>query len=138
MSDRFEVSGEWVNERRDIDDDFYVDLPVPLYWRVMIAPVAPKEETKGGIIIPKMNQDAQDILNCVGIVVALGSYAGAHERLGGDGTSANAVFPKVGDTVFYGRHAGAMMLHKGRKVILLNDDEILALVPNADTIATSV
>ena len=137
MSD-FDISGEWVNDGEDFTPDFYTDLPVPLYWRVIIAPSKPKEETRGGIIIPKANQDAQEILNCVGVVVALGSSAGAHERLGGDGVTAGPQFPKVGDTVFYGRHAGARLIHKGCKLILCNDDEILAVVPNPATVATSI
>lgn len=138
MSNDFETAGEWSNESTEFPPDFYADLPVPLYWRVIIAPRKPKEVTRSGIVIPVQNQEAQEILNCVGVVVALGSYAGAHERLGGDGSKPGSVFPKVGDTVFYGRHAGAQMLHKGVKLILLNDDELLAIVPNAETIATSV
>ena len=137
MSD-YDISGEWVNESKDLSPEFYTDLPVPLYWRIVIAPVKPREESRGGIIIPKANQDAQEILNCVGVVVALGSSAGAHERLGGDGVTAGAVFPKVGDTVFYGRHAGAHFKHSGVHVIILNDDEILAIVPNPATVVTSI
>jgi len=137
MSDNFEISGDWSNTSIEFLTDFLEDLPIPLYWRVIIAPVRPKEETRGGIIIPKANQDAQEILNCVGKVVALGTYAGVDDRLGGNGSKPGPMFPKVGDTVFYGRHAGAYMLHKGVKLILLNDDELLAIVPNPDTIATS-
>jgi co-chaperonin GroES (HSP10) len=133
----FEISGEWTNATTEFPPDFYEDLPVPLYWRVIVAPAKPKEETRGGIIIPKANQDVQEILNCMGKVVALGSYAGVDERLGGDGTKPGANFPKVGDTVFYGRHAGAHMLHKKVKLVVINDDEMLTLVPNPDTIATS-
>ena len=116
---------------------FYDDLPVPLYWRVIVEPAKPREESVGGIIIPKENQDAQEILNCVGTVVAMGASAGAHERLGGDGTKPGPLFPKVGDAVFYGRHAGAHILYKGCKLILCNDDELLAIVPNPDVVATS-
>lgn len=137
MSDNFEVSGDWSNDTTDMPADFYEDLPIPTCWRVIIAPSKPKEETRGGIIIPKANQDTQEILNCVGKVVALGDYAGCDQRLGGDGEKPGSRFPKVGDTVFYGRHAGAHMKHKGFRLILCNDDEILAIVPNPDTVTTS-
>jgi len=138
MSDQFEVFGDPTGTVQEpLGDEFYRDLPVPLYWRVVILPAKPKEETRGGIYIPKANQDTQEILNCVGMVIALGDYAGADQRLGGDGTKAGAQFPKVGDTVFYGRHAGQPMLYRGRKITILNDDEILAVVPNPDTVATS-
>lgn len=138
MSDTpFETSGEWTNATTEFPPDFYEDLPVPLYWRVIVAPVKPKEETRGGIIIPKANQDTQEILNCVGMVVALGDYAGCDPRLGGDGTTPGPKFPKVGVTVHYGRHAGAHVKHKGVKLLILNDDELLSIIPNPDTVATS-
>jgi len=137
-TDDFEISGEWMNTTTDFPSDFFDEFPLPLFWHVVIAPVKPKEVTKSGFIIPIQNQEAQEILNCVGKVVALGASAGAHERLGGDGTKPGKDFPKVGDTVFYGRHAGAQMLHKGVKLILLNDDEMLAVIPNPDTVATSI
>lgn len=138
MTDHFEVYGDPTTDTNaHTQEEFLRDMPKPLYWRVIIEPAKPKEETRGGIYIPKVNQDTQEILNCVGTILALGSYAGVDTRLGGDGTKPGPLFPKVGDTVFYGRHAGQNMLYRGRKVIILNDDEILATVPNPDTVATS-
>lgn len=128
----------WENETGELPETFWQDLPKPLYWRAMILPVKPRDKSKGGIVIPVVNQEAQAILNCIGVVIALGPQAGKHERLGGDGNNPGPDFPKVGDSVFYGRHAGAHMIHRGWKIILLNDDEILAIVPDPETLAASV
>lgn len=138
MNENFEVFGDPTTNTDPVSEkEFLRDLPVPLYWRVIISPSRPKEETRGGIYIPKANQETQEILNCVGKILALGHYAGADIRLGGDGKDPGPLFPKVGDTIFYGQHAGQRMLYRGCKIIILNDDEILAIVPNPDTVTTS-
>jgi co-chaperonin GroES (HSP10) len=43
----------------------------------------------------------------------------------------------VGDYVAFGRFAGQKLTHKGVKLLLVNDDEILAVVPNPETLQTS-
>jgi co-chaperonin GroES (HSP10) len=138
MSYQDETAGDWMNDSTVFPEDFRVDLPQPLFWRMLIAPVRPKEVSKGGIVIPVQNQETQEILNCIGTVVALGPMAGAHERLGGDGVTPHNSFPKIGDTVVYGRHAGQHLRHKGIRLIIINDDELLTTVPNPDTLAVSI
>lgn len=126
----------WNNENTDLPEGFWDDLPQPLYWRVLIAPTRPKEVSKGGIVLALANQEAQDILNFIGRVIAVGPLAGKHERLGGTGTEVAPFFPKVGDYVAFGRYAGQRLIHKGVKMLLCNDDEILAAVPNPETLQT--
>lgn len=128
---------DWSNEDTDWPSEFWRDLPVPMYWRVMVAPVAPKEVSEGGIVLALSNQEAQDILNFVGQVVAVGAAAGKHERLGGNGAAPAQGFPKVGDYVAYGRYSGQKMICHGVKVVVINDDEILATIPNPEAIKTS-
>lgn len=127
----------WNNENTELPDGFQEDLPQPMYWRILVAPVRPKEVSKGGIVLAMAHQEAQEILNFLGKVVAVGPMAGKHERLGGSGTEPAPNFPKIGDYVAYGRYAGQRMLHKGVKLIIINDDEVLAVVPNPDTLQTS-
>jgi co-chaperonin GroES (HSP10) len=93
--------------------------------------------SKGGIVLALANQEAQDILNFIGKVVALGPQAGKHERLGGDGKEAGPDFPKVGEYIAFGRFAGQKIVHRGVKLLLCNDDEILAVIPNPETLQTS-
>ncbi len=134
MSDYESGNSGWSNESTELPEGFWEDLPKPMYWRVLVVPVRPKEVSKGGIVLAVQHQEAQEILNFLGRVVALGPMAGKHERLGGTGAEPAADFPKVGDHVMFGRFAGQRLLHKGAKLLLINDDEILGVVPNPETL----
>lgn len=139
MNQDYEVAaGEWANEDTALPTDFFDEMPRPTFWRVMVMPLKPKEVSKGGIVLAKANQDAQEILNFMGKVVAVGPLAGKHERLGGDGANVAAGFPKEGDFVIYGKYAGQPLMYRGTKLILINDDEILGIVPNPDLLKVSV
>lgn len=129
---------EWLEEDREFAEGFWDDLPKPLFWRVLILPVKPKEVSKGGIVLARANLEAQEILNYMGKVVGLGPMAGAHERLGGDGQKPAADFPVVGAYVIFGRYAGQTLNYKGLRILLANDDELLGTVSNPDTLAVSI
>lgn len=117
----------------DNDDDVKLpeNLPLPIFWRLLILPIKPKTMSKGGIELPSQAQDAQLHLNYVGKVVAMGDLAYRSERFVGQ-----IDFPKVGDYVIYGKYAGQPMLFKGLRFIMVNDDEVLGIVkdPNDLTI----
>ena len=149
MSEEFE---DWSNDESvTLPQGFLDELPLPLYWRVMVMPIRPQKMSKGGIALPMESIEVQKYLNYMGRVVALGPLAGANERLGGGGNpklswwrslfsirGGEAVrskgFPNAGDHIIYGRHAGQPMTYKGVKLLTINDDEILARVPNPDTL----
>ena len=137
MSYQDEGNSGWNNEDTELPAGFEIDLPKPMYWRVLVAPTRPKEVSKGGIVLALANQEAQEILNFIGKVVAVGPMAGKHERLGGTGAETGPDFPQIGTYVAFGRYAGQKLVHKGVKILLLNDDEILAIVPNPETLQTS-
>ena len=129
----------WTNQLgTEFPEGFWEDLPKPAYWRLLIAPMRAKEVSKGGIVLARSNQEAQEILNFMGKVVAVGPQAGRHERLGGDGVNPAPDFPKQGEFVIFGRYAGQPLLYRGVKLLLLNDDEILGTVPDPETLASSV
>ncbi len=127
----------WDNEDTELPSGFWDDLPRPLFWRLLVTPLKPREVTRGGIVLAQANQEAQDILNFMGKIVAAGPMAGKHERLGGDGVNTAAGFPQIGDYVAYGRFAGQRLIHRGIRLICLNDDEILAVIPNPETVQVS-
>ena len=129
-----EGNSGWNNENTEFPDGFWDDLPKPMYWRVLVAPMRPKEVSKGGIVLAVQHQEAQEILNFLGKIVAVGPMAGKHERLGGTGTEPATEFPKLGDYVMFGRYAGQRLIHKGTKLLVINDDEILGVVPNPETL----
>jgi co-chaperonin GroES (HSP10) len=128
----------WSNKDTEFPAGFWDELPKPSYWRLLVAPMRPKEVSKGGIVLARSNQDAQEVLNFIGQVVSVGPMAGKHERLGGDGVTPSAGFPKVGDWVGFGRYAGQRIMHMGYKLLIINDDEILLTIPNPETLQVSV
>ena len=110
-------------DQEDVPDDQNFEGITPIYWRMLVAPIRPKAVSKGGIVIPISNQEAQEHLQYVGKVVAMGGLAGKHERLVGEPNR-----PKVGDYVIYGRYAGQKLLYKGVRLLVCNDDEVLGIV----------
>ena len=112
-----------------LPDAWEKDLPIPLFWRVLVRPKIAQEMSKGGIALASSVVEAEDTLNYLGQVVAMGALSYKHERLQGEPN-----FPKVGDWVAYGRYAGQVTWFKGTRLLVVNDDEVLLIVPNPDTI----
>lgn len=124
------------DDTTEFPDGFWDDLPRPLYWRVLVMPIRPKKVSSGGIIVPIAAQEAQQYLNYMGRVLALGDMAGKSEKLGarGDGVATAPGFPNVGQHVIYGRYAGQRVTYKGVKLLWINDDEILGTVSDPETL----
>ena len=122
-----------------LPEKFWEELPRPLFWRVLVMPIKPVEKSKGGIVIPVEAQEAQKILNYMGKVIALGPLAGRDKRLTGrdDGSFATD-FPKPNDHIVYGRYSGQPVTYKGIKLLWINDDEILGIVPNPETLKVHI
>jgi co-chaperonin GroES (HSP10) len=109
--------------------DWYDNMPIPIYWRVLVRPLVSKKYSKGGIALPVQSQDDQDTLNYIGQIMAMGALAGKHERLSGEPRA-----PQLGEWVGYGRYAGQVITFKNEKLLVLNDDEILCIVPDPDAL----
>ena len=129
MSDYSDADTEWVNDDVDLPAGFWDTLPKPILWRLVVMPVKAREVSKGGIVIPVSAQEAQQHLNYIGKVVALGGCAYKSAKFDGE-TS----FPKVGDYVVYGRYAGQPMTYKGKKLLTINDDEVLCTVSDPSSL----
>lgn len=85
----------------------------PLADRVLIKPAAAEEKTLGGIIIP----DSAKEKPLKGKVLAVGA-----------GTKDEEMVLKEGDTVLYGKYAGTEVELDGEKVIIMRQNEVLAVV----------
>jgi len=117
---------EWNNEQ---DVAIPAGHPIPILWRILVAPMRPRKVSKGGILIAEAAQHNQAHLNYVGKVVALGDLAWKHPRFEGQ-----AAKPAVGDFVIYGRYAGQPLEYKGVKLLIINDDEVLATIGDVDSL----
>lgn len=122
--------GEWSNEA---DVPLPPDHPTPSLWRILIAPRRPKKVSKGGLIIAQAARDAENHLNYVGQVIALGPLAYKSDLF-------NDVkdLPKVGDWVLYARYAGQPILYRGFRFLLANDKEVLARIDDPEALTVYV
>ena len=84
----------------------------PLAYRVLIEP-AKAEEVVGGIIIPDTAKEKP----LKGIVKAVGQ-----------GTKDEQMVVKPGDTVLYGKYAGTEIEVEGQKLLMMRQNDILAIV----------
>jgi co-chaperonin GroES (HSP10) len=116
---------EWAN---DADREVAPDHPTPDFWRMLVMPVKPRKISKGGIVIPEEAQTNATYLNYVGKVIAMGPLAYKSDRFAGVDP------PKPGDFVIYGRYAGQPLDHRGTKLLIVNDDEILARVTDPESL----
>lgn len=124
----------WANEaEHELSENFYEDLPCPVYWRVLVMPMAAKQKSKGGILLPSETQDAQQHLTYIGQVLAAGGEAFKSQRFANEKN-----LPRVGDWIIYGRYAGQRLEYRGVKLLIVNDDEILGKVRDPDSLCVHI
>ena len=85
----------------------------PLADRVIIQPTAAEEVTSSGIIIP----DSAKEKPLKGTVLAVGN-----------GTKDDEMVLKAGDVVLYGKYAGTEIEFEGDKVLVMRQNEVLAVI----------
>ena len=90
----------------------------PLHDRVLVKRLDSEEKTKGGIIIP----DSAKEKPLEGKVIAVGDG----KMLEDGKTLALAV--KKGDKILFGKYAGTEIKVDGEELIILREDDILAIV----------
>ena len=100
-------------------------VPQPVGYRILIRPRGVIEKTKGGIILTDSSKDSQAYLNSVGQIIAMGEECYSDRK---------KPWCKVGDWVIFGRYAGARISVQKVKMLLLNDDEIIATLESPDII----
>ncbi len=85
----------------------------PLGARVLVEIVAAEQKTASGIIIPDSAQEKPQ----KAVVVAVGN-----------GTESEKMEVKVGETVLYSKFAGTKVSDQGSEFLILNQNDILAIV----------
>jgi chaperonin GroES len=90
----------------------------PLHDRVLVKRLDSEEKTKGGIIIP----DSAKEKPLEGKVIAVGDG-----KLADDG-SVRPLAVKADDKVLFGKYAGTEIKVDGEELIILREDDILAIV----------
>ena len=108
-------------------------LPNPTGWRLLVMPFAVKEETKGGIIIAQEALNRARVATQVGYVLKMGDLC--YEDKDKYPTGA---WCKEKDWVIFARYAGSRLNIEGGELRLLNDDEILGVVDDPESILSPV
>ena len=101
-------------------------LPQPSGWRILVLVSDIQEKSAGGIYIPDSAKHNERNLSSIGQIITLGPLAYARPDLGVD-----LPWCKEGDWVIFGRYAGSRIEVEGREYRLMNDEEILAVLPEA-------
>ena len=90
----------------------------PLGSRVVIEPIEQDEVTAGGIVLPETAKEKPQ----KGKILSVGP---------GDRDEAGKRIPldvKVGDTVLYAKYAGTEIKVEGKKLLILKESDVLAIV----------
>jgi chaperonin GroES len=90
----------------------------PLHDRLLVRRVEPQDVAKGGIIIPDTAREKPQ----EGEVLAVGNG-----KVLDNGTRL-ALEVKVGDKVLFGKYTGSDVELDGEKVLVLREDEVLAVL----------
>lgn len=133
MTDEFNPGKiqEWAN---DEEAKIPEGLPKPFMWRILVMPVQPRQVSKGGIVLALSTQNTEGHLQFIGKVAAVGPLAFRSRKLCAGikdilrvliGKTVAAA-PKVGDWVVHGRYTGQRCEFKNTRLIMMNDDEVLA------------
>ncbi len=94
----------------------------PLGDRVVVEPIEQEEITAGGIVLPETAKEKPQR----GLVVAAGP--GARD----DDGDRIALDVKVGDVVLYAKYAGTEFKVDGKKLLILKESDLLAIVEGGD------
>lgn len=113
----------------ELGHPFFASMPRPLYWRVLVRPKQPPKMTKGGIALPNETRIAEGYRNYVGQILAAGGEAFQSERF-----AREKGLPNIGDWCVYGRYAGQRLEYRGELLLIVNDDELLAVSPDPEAL----
>ena len=90
----------------------------PLYDRILVKRVEPKESVKGGIIIPDTAKEKPQ----EGEVIAVGNG-----KILDNGTKV-PLDVKAGDKILFGKYSGTDIKIDNEEFLILREDEVLAIV----------
>jgi co-chaperonin GroES (HSP10) len=112
----------------NIGDETVNQLPEPSGYRLLVLPFTPKNKTKGGIIFSQETLDRARIATTCGYVLKMGPLCYKDEKF------TSGPWCKKGDWVIFARYAGSRLPIEGGEVRLLNDDEVLGVIKNPESV----
>lgn len=119
------------------------NLPVPAGWRLLVGSIKIQETTSGGIILPDDVKKHMEYGRYVAKVLAIGESCYDHPKFQGSNTiKPLSSWVQVGDYIVVGQYAGQNITcyddaGKLHTLKILNDDEVLATLPDITIIAAA-
>jgi len=106
-------------------------LPVIKGWRLLVRPAFTPDKTEGGIVLPDSYRDREDHGQIMGRVLAMGDLCYTREDMLQAGP-----WCEIGDYILFGKYEGKRVEVADVKLLILNDDNVLAVVPDPSKIFT--
>ena len=100
---------------------------IPMEFNVIVELDPTEEVTKGGIILTKATVDRDQLEADEGTLVAVSPHAFSYAEW-----PAGSRQPRVGDRVLIARFAGVMRDRDGKKLKIVKDKDIIAVVEQQD------
>ena len=108
-------------------------LPEPTGWRLLVLPHKGKGKTKGGVILSYKTVEETQIATNVGLVLKGGPDADNDAN-----RYHNGQLCKEKDWVIFSRYAGSRPNIEGGELRILNDEEVLGVVEDPESILSPV
>ena len=120
-----------MNTRNFLNRRHYLmtDLPKPTGYRIMLKPREVSNKTRGGIILTDDSKEAAKFSCVISKVIDMGPEC----YLGMDRST--TTWCKKGDWVLTGKYVGLKFKHDGDEYSIINDDEVIANIPDPDKIS---
>ena len=107
------------------------EIVKPAGYQVLVQMRSPRTETSGGIALAAESIRNEIMLEQVGQVIAMGPQAYGHDKFQG------VPFCQIGDWVLVGQYAGVPVPLKQGHAVLVNDDEIKAVLTRPELVRKS-
>jgi len=108
------------------------NLPKPCGWKVLIKRQKAKDKTSGGIFLPDIAKDAEELLGIVAQVVDCGPMCWKDRDTGEPWST--GPWAKPGDFVVVPKFTHFRMTINEEEYRFINDDEIIAIVDDPSII----
>ena len=113
------------------------DLPRPAFWMLLVEPRMPKKK-QGLIEIAESAQDIEKIQTTVGRIIQIGPLAFKGKNESGLDLSVEAPRMVEGAYIMFARYTGQRVIVLSgsgeRSFLLINDSDVMAVVPDPDKI----
>ncbi len=119
---------DWEEDTSEVE----FELPKPTGWRILLQPFSVRKKTKGGIQIPEEIRERESLAIVFCRVLELGPLAYKRDDMQERGMALPNPWCKEGDVVLIGKYAGLRLRFKGMNFRIVNDDEVLAVIPLDD------